>query len=91
MVHAAVVYPPTVGCVSVAAIVHYTLPDSPYAMWARGELADWLRAPKNVPVEVVGGEIVVSPARTFPHAAIVRDIQHEICGRGFADPALPSR
>ncbi|GAB2704734.1 Uma2 family endonuclease [Kitasatospora kifunensis] len=89
--HAAVVYLATVGRVSVPAIVHYTLPDSPYAMWARGELADWLRVPKNVLVEVIGGEIVVSPARTFPHAAILGDIQREFSGRGFVDTRFPWR
>ncbi|MGI8328766.1 Uma2 family endonuclease [Actinomadura scrupuli] len=38
------------------------MPDTPYAMWVRGELAEYLHLPKDgTRVEVVGAEIVVSP------------------------------
>jgi hypothetical protein len=47
----------------VAAVAHFMLPDSPYAMWVRDELAGYLHLPKDgTRVEVIGGEIVVSPA-----------------------------
>ncbi|MGF1429573.1 Uma2 family endonuclease [Kitasatospora sp. LaBMicrA B282] len=78
---------------SVAAIAHfhYTLPDSPYAMWVRGELADHLHLPKNMRVEVIGGEIVVSPAPVFEHAGIIATIQRVIDVRGVTDPEFPWR
>ncbi|MFF7634404.1 Uma2 family endonuclease [Kitasatospora sp. NPDC008050] len=76
---------------SEAAIAHFPLPDFPYVMWLRGELADWLRVPKNVPVEVIAGDVVVSPGRTLAHAVIVGDFQQEICGRGIADSRFPWR
>jgi Putative restriction endonuclease len=62
---------------SVAAIAHYMLPDTAYAMWARGDLADYLRLPKDgTRVEVIGGEIVVSPSPAFGHSYVIRAIQH---------------
>ncbi|MDH6113351.1 Uma2 family endonuclease [Kitasatospora sp. MAP12-15] len=77
---------------SVVAFGQWTLPDSPYAMWARGELADYLRLPDDgTRVEVVGGEFVVSPAPGFPHGGIVATIQRAIDGRGFVDPVFPWR
>jgi Uma2 family endonuclease len=63
---------------SVAAVAHfyYALPDTPYAMWVRGELADHLHLPNDgTRVEVVGGEIVVSPGPTLDHNLIVGDVQ----------------
>jgi hypothetical protein len=32
---------------SVAAVAHFMLPDSPYAMWVRDELAGYLHLPKG--------------------------------------------
>ncbi|MFE7563862.1 Uma2 family endonuclease [Kitasatospora sp. NPDC057500] len=64
---------------SVVAFAQLLLPDSPYAMWVRGELEEYLRLPDDgTRVEVVGGEIVVSPAPVFAHGGILSDIQ-----RGF--------
>ncbi|TQF03094.1 Uma2 family endonuclease [Kitasatospora acidiphila] len=75
---------------SIAAIAHLMLPDSPYAMWARGELDDYLHMPNDgTRVEVVGGEIVVSPAPVFSHAAILSDIQSAVVTAGVMDPAFP--
>lgn len=63
--------------VSVAAVAHFTLPDTPYAMWVREELADFLHLPNDgTRVEVVGGEIVVSPGPSVDHNVIVEDV-HE--------------
>jgi Uma2 family endonuclease len=62
--------------VTVDAIVHMMLPEPPYEMWVRNELAEYLHLPKDgTRVEVVGGEVVVSPGPTIDHAAIVSDIQ----------------
>ncbi|WP_329568497.1 Uma2 family endonuclease [Kitasatospora sp. NBC_01266] len=77
---------------SVAAIAHYMLPDSPYALWVRGELADHLHLSKDgTRVEVIGGEMFVSPAPAFAHAGIIATIQRVVDGRGFVDPQFPWR
>lgn len=61
---------------SVAAVAHFMLPDSPYAMWVRDELASYLHLPKDgTRVEVIGGEIVVSPGPSVDHNGMVRDIE----------------
>jgi Uma2 family endonuclease len=74
---------------SVAAVAHFMLPDSPYAMWVRGELADYLHLPKDgTRVEVIGGEIVVSPGPTVDHNGIVRDIERGLFAAELADPAF---
>jgi Uma2 family endonuclease len=64
--------------VSVSAVAHFhALPDTPYAMWVREELADYLHLPKDgTRVEVIGGEIVVSPGPTVDHNMIIEEI-HE--------------
>jgi hypothetical protein len=53
---------------TVSAVVHYPLSEVPYDLWLRGELADRLHLPNDgTRVEVVGGEIVVSPGPTLDH------------------------
>ncbi|WP_157964079.1 Uma2 family endonuclease [Actinocorallia populi] len=47
------------------------LPDTPHALFVRGELADAVGAPEGARVEVVGGEVIVSPAPSVGHAKIV--------------------
>ncbi|GAA2742630.1 Uma2 family endonuclease [Kitasatospora cinereorecta] len=76
---------------SVAAIAHLVLPDSPYAMWVRGELDDFLHLPEGTRAEVVGGEIVVSPAPVFAHGGILSDIQDAVAFGRFADRDFPWR
>ncbi|TYC72801.1 Uma2 family endonuclease [Streptomyces sp. CB01881] len=77
---------------AVEAVGHWTLPDSAYAMWVRGELDDYLRIPDDgTRVEVVGGEFVVSPAPVFAHAVILSSIQRGIDYAQFQDPAYPWR
>jgi hypothetical protein len=79
---------------SVAAVAHYyyALPDTPYAMWVRGELADHLHLPKDgTRVEVVGGEIVVSPGPTLDHNLIVGDSQDRFAEVRGARPEFPWR
>ncbi|NDU72585.1 hypothetical protein GWI34_08085 [Actinomadura sp. DSM 109109] len=49
---------------SIFATVHHhrELPDTPYNLWLRDELADVLDLPRDgTRVEIVGGEIIVSP------------------------------
>ncbi|WP_344243275.1 Uma2 family endonuclease [Actinocorallia libanotica] len=47
------------------------LPDTPHALFVRGELADAVGAPDGARVEVIGGVVVVSPAPSVGHAKIV--------------------
>jgi len=61
---------------SVDAIAHHMLPASPYDLWVRGDLADCLHIPDDgTRVEVVWGEIVLSPAPDLSHNGIVCDVQ----------------
>lgn len=78
---------------NVSAIVHYhALPDVPYTMWVRDELAAHLHLPNDgTRLEVIGGEVFVSPSPTFGHNAIVQDIQDAIADARSADPAFPWR
>ncbi|POM24750.1 hypothetical protein BTM25_33850 [Actinomadura rubteroloni] len=49
-----------------------TLPDSLHKLWVSGELHDILHLPDEGPrVEIIGGEIVVSPAAALRHNFIV--------------------
>ncbi|GAA0328336.1 Uma2 family endonuclease [Actinoallomurus spadix] len=78
---------------NVSAVAHYyTLPDTPYDLWVRGELADFLHLPDDgTRVEVIGGEIVVSPGPTVGHNGIVQDIADSLVEARIADPTFPWR
>lgn len=65
------------------------LPDSPYAMWLRGELGEYLHVPDSSKVEVIGGGIVVTPAPAFEHGGIVKNVFESFVKAGLADPANP--
>jgi Putative restriction endonuclease len=68
------------------------LPDSPYALWACGDLHDYLRLPHDgTRVEIIGREIVVSPAPTLGHNGFVIDIQKGLFAAEMSDPAFPWR
>ncbi|XRQ04211.1 Uma2 family endonuclease [Actinomadura welshii] len=54
------------------------LPDTPYNLWVRGELDDHVDAPEGSRIEIIGGEVVVSPPPGFPHNAIVGDINYAL-------------
>jgi Uma2 family endonuclease len=78
--------------VSVDAIAHYSLPDSPYNLWVRDELADHLHLPDDgTKVEVVGGEIIVSPGPDYGHNAIIEDIRHCMSVARVANSSFPWR
>jgi Uma2 family endonuclease len=74
---------------TVSAVVHYPLSEVPYDLWLRGELADRLHLPNDgTRVEVVGGEIVVSPGPTLDHNFVVQDIQRAMFAAETADPTF---
>ncbi|MFJ8434260.1 Uma2 family endonuclease [Kitasatospora sp. NPDC094019] len=77
---------------SVVAFAQLLLPDSPYAMWVRGELEEYLRLPDDgTRVEVVGGEIVVSPAPVVTHAVFLAHIDRPFTRAAVPDPSYPWR
>ncbi|GAB3985293.1 Uma2 family endonuclease [Actinoallomurus acanthiterrae] len=52
-----------------------SFPDTPYDLWVRRELADFLRLPDDgTRVEVIGGEIAISPGPTLTHGLVIGDI-----------------
>ena len=68
------------------------LPDTPYALWARGELDRFLHIPDDgTQVEVIGREIVLSPPASIPHNRIAYTIQRAFILAGDKDPAFPWR
>ena len=79
--------------VSVTATAHFhALPDTPYAMWVREELADYLHLPEDgTRVEVIGGEIVVSPGPAVAHNMIVTQIHESFMTVRLAQPGFPWR
>lgn len=48
--------------------------DTPYGMWLRGELEDYLHLPEFFYTEIIDGEIVVSRAPAFGHDRIIHAI-----------------
>ncbi|WP_395293957.1 Uma2 family endonuclease [Kitasatospora hibisci] len=77
---------------SVVAFAQLLLPDSPYAMEVRGELDEYLRLPDDgTRVEVIGGEIVVSPAPVYAHGGILSDVRRGFERAWFLDAAFPWR
>ncbi|WP_141577423.1 Uma2 family endonuclease [Actinomadura sp. WMMA1423] len=80
--------------VNILAPVHYhrELPDTPYNLWMRDELADVLDLPHDgTRVEIVGGEITVSPGPDYAHNVIVRSINERFFAAQLLDPAFPWR
>ncbi|TYK49012.1 Uma2 family endonuclease [Actinomadura decatromicini] len=65
------------------------LPDTPYALWASGELDDFLHLPEGSRAEIIGGEIVVSPTPTVAHGNMIHRVSSAIDRARFADPAFP--
>ncbi|MFD0901451.1 Uma2 family endonuclease [Actinomadura sediminis] len=72
---------------SVATVHGFPLPDTPYEMWVRGELDEYLHLPDDgTKVEVVGGEIVVSPSPVPSHYFVVKSIERAMYQAEMADP-----
>jgi Putative restriction endonuclease len=79
--------------VGVPAIAHFVLPDDPYDLWVEGRLREALGVPddKSTRVEIIGGEIVVSPGPLVDHAYIVTDVQKAFFRRELTSPDYPWR
>ncbi|QFG25096.1 Uma2 family endonuclease [Actinomadura sp. WMMB 499] len=76
--------------VSVTPEVHMSdLPDTPYNLWVRGELDDYVDAPEGSRIEVIEGEVVVSPAPTVAHGTPLRHITRALERAAFDDPDFP--
>jgi Uma2 family endonuclease len=69
-------------------LLRVVLPDSPYRMWVDGTLHDYLHVPHDgTHVEIIDGEIVVSPAPRLMHNAVVQAISDALAFRRFQDPS----
>ena len=79
---------------SVSAVAHHNLmlPDSAYSLWLRGELADNLHLPNDgTRVEIIGGEIVVSPGPNYAHNGIIQDVERSFFAAEIAESSFPWR
>lgn len=73
----------------VPAVAHFILPERAYDLWLKGELREKLglrRDEKRTRIEIIGGEIVVSPGPLFHHARIASQIQKAFNWREQSDP-----
>ncbi|MDX6738630.1 Uma2 family endonuclease [Actinocorallia sp. A-T 12471] len=65
------------------------LPDTPYNLWVSGALDDYLHPPEDFRVEIINGEIVLSPAPAVRHNRIVQSITYQFNAAHFQDPDFP--
>lgn len=64
--------------------------DTLSGMWLRGEVDDLLDLPfEGMRVEIIGGQIVVSPAPNVAHAGILSDISAALTAMSMKDPEFP--
>src|SRR5713226_3558224 len=72
---------------------HLELAEPAYDLWVDGRLLEELGIPddRRTRVEIIGGEIVVSPAPYFRHAAIATQIQEAFLQPRLANPDFPWR
>ncbi|WP_433477990.1 Uma2 family endonuclease [Spirillospora sp. CA-142024] len=71
---------------------HHELPDTPYNLWMRDELADVLDLPHDgTRVEIIGGEIIVSPGPDYAHNVIVRTVNEGFLAAKLMNSGFPWR
>ncbi|WP_344905080.1 Uma2 family endonuclease [Actinomadura meridiana] len=64
--------------------------DTLWGMWVRGEVEDLLDLPfEGMRIEIIGGQIVVSPAPTLGHAMILHDLALAVTTASMSDPDYP--
>ena len=61
------------------------LPDSPYRMWIDGTLGEHLPLPDGYRVEIIGGEMIISPGPPFGHNWIISKIITAVNVRAAGD------
>jgi Uma2 family endonuclease len=71
----------------------FVLPEPAYDLWVRGELLEamHIRDDGRTRVEIIGGEIVVSPAPLLPHGLVASDIHDAIALARVGKPTFPWR
>ncbi|MGY0464273.1 Uma2 family endonuclease [Kitasatospora sp. cg17-2] len=74
---------------SVVATGQWVLPESPYALWVRGELDGHLGLPERLRVEVISGEFVVTPYPPVVHALILSDLHEWLFRAESRDEGFP--
>jgi Uma2 family endonuclease len=69
----------------------FVLPEPAYDLWVKGELLEamHIRDDGRARVEIIGGEIVVSPGPLFQHARVATDIHNAVARAGA--PEYPWR
>ncbi|MBS2966063.1 Uma2 family endonuclease [Actinocrinis puniceicyclus] len=72
---------------------HLLLSEPAHDLWVEGRLMEELSIPddKRTRVEIIGGEIVVSPGPLVDHAFIISDIQEAFSRRRILDADFPWR
>ncbi|WP_157246075.1 Uma2 family endonuclease [Nonomuraea typhae] len=63
--------------------------DSPYAMWLRGDLAEYLKVRDGTRVEIIGGRVVVSPMPSLGHNWIIHGIRRAFVTAELQDDTFP--
>jgi len=77
---------------SVKAVVHryHELPSDPYDLWVHDELSGILDIPHDgTRIEIIGGEIVVTPGPDIDHGAVVSAIQNAFAVAEAMQPDFP--
>jgi hypothetical protein len=68
------------------------LPGTPHGLFVRGELHDFLHLPNDgTRVEIIGGEVVMSPAPAFGHGKIIQEISDLVAMARVGRPGFPWR
>jgi len=63
------------------------LPDSPYRMWIDGTLGDYVPLPDGYRVEIVGGDMVISPGAPLSHNFIIHAFVEAAAVRRSIEPS----
>lgn len=56
------------------------LPDSPYRMWIDGTRGEYLPLPDGYRVEIIGGEMIISPGAPFSRNVAISEIIEAVAG-----------
>lgn len=65
------------------------LPDTPYALWIRGELDSLLHLPKGARVEIIGADIIVTPSPAVAHGRFLRQITQAFTRESLTTSSFP--